>query len=170
MKRSANRSAPLSLARLGEESIDRAQVEVARLGRWVQVADQSWLLGASMWVRKNASGNKAVRPVSVLVQHGETWAVDSQRGDEFQVAVYSTPVTGQGRSAQLCRLCLINAVHECTRYPDAEAVLTCIDHCDGEPCVVVVFDGWDDAVALVGVPGPQGDLADPDLAAVTGED
>jgi len=170
MKRPSYGGNPVSLVRFSQERINRLEVDVARVGRWVQVGTQFWLLGASIWLRENASGYQAVRPVSILVQDGETWAVDSQRGDEFQVAVYSTPVTGQRGSAQLCRLCLVNAIHDCASYPDAEAVLTCVDHCDAGACVVIVFDGWDDAVRLVGVARPDGDLADADLATVTSED
>lgn len=143
-----------SPAHLGQEHVDSNPVA----HRWTAHAGGLWLLSAAIRV-KHTGGHKAVRPVDILMQDGETWAVDRQSSDQFQVAVHATPVAGQWRTPKLGCLCLGNPLDECSRYPHAEAVLTCVDHCHREPCVVVVFDGWDDTEGLVRVTGAQRQLA-----------
>lgn len=155
-----------------EEPVDLGEVPVAlrgyrRIGRWVTVnKGKGWHLFHAAVHFQEASGSKRVRTVGIFVEDGETWAVDSQGGDQFKVAVHATPVTGKWRTPQLCDGRLGHSVYNCTSYPHAEAVLTCVDHCDAGTCVVVVFDGWDEAERLVGMTRTQGDLANPNRTTV----
>lgn len=109
---------------------------------------------------KDTRSNKRIRAAFILIDHGEPWIVDSKGSDKFKVAVDTSPVTRQWAAAQLCDPVFGHPCHECTRDPYPEAVLTCVDHCDTGPCVVVVFGGWDDAVLLIGMTRPDRDLTD----------
>lgn len=149
---------------LSQEAIDRCE-PIGDCG-WLNHATGSfWLRDAAVWFQDTGSG-KRVGAVTILVKDGETWAVDRESGHKFKVAVHATPVATKGTAAKLCGLSVGRTVNECTGHPHPEAVLTCVDHRDACACVVVVFYGWDDAEALIGVTRPQGDLANPNRTTV----
>lgn len=145
----------LHLVMVGKEPVDVSEPGVHF---WHGIWYADTVLAAKF--TDDARSNKRVRAVSVFVEDGEPWVVDRKGGDKFQVAVDTTPVTRQGAAAQLCDPVFGHPCHECTSHPYAEAVLTCVDHCDTGACVVVVFGGWDDAEALIGMTRPDRDLPD----------
>lgn len=144
---------------LGTDGVRQERVDSTPVApRWTAHDGGLWLIAGAVQIQ-HTGGHKRIRPVAVLLKDGETWAVNGQSGDEFQVAVHATPVAGQWRTPKFGCLCVGDPVDECTCYPHPEAVLTCVDHGDCESCVVVVFDGWDDAEGLVRVTGAQRQLA-----------
>lgn len=128
----------------------------------VKLMQDYWLADTVLagLLTNDARSGKRVRAVTILVQHGEAWVVDRKGGNEFQVAVDTSPVTRQWAAAQLCDPVFGHPCHECTGHPYAEAVLTRVDHCDTGPCVVIVFGGWDDAELLIGMTSADRDLTD----------
>lgn len=155
MESSTDSIGPVSSGHIGEEEVYASEWAVPMGGGSV------WLPDAIL-VRQCACGHKGVRAVGVFLKHGEARAVDGQRGDQFEIALNTSPVTRQWATTQLCDPLVSYASYERPRDPDAMRILTCVDHCDGQPCVVVVLDGWDDAEALVRVARAKGQLANPE--------
>lgn len=126
--------------------------------RWLNV----WGLASDTLLDQYASCNEAVCPVRVVMGNGETWIVDSQGCDEFEITADSTPVARQRAAAQLGNLVFADFGNKRPRDPDPVAVFARTDDRDGRSGVVVVFRSWLHTEAFIRVPSPKGDLADGD--------